>query len=94
MHPLVTSHVRRTTLPHHVHEGAGTEWLQFDALQDMYERVVISGGGLWNLFWLVWNFVRVFFFCQPAEARCLLVNPAVVGGLRDNEARRPIKVTI
>lgn len=41
----------------HVHEGAGTEWLQFDALQDMYERVVISGGELWNLFWLVWSFV-------------------------------------
>lgn len=74
----------------HVHEGAGTEWLQFDALQDMYERVVVSGGGLWNLFWLMWSFVRVFFFCRPAEARCLLVNPAVVGGLRDDEARRLI----
>ena len=78
----------------HVHEGAGTEWLQFDALQDMYERVVISGGELWNLFWLVWSFVSVFFFCQSAETRRLLVNPAVVGGLRDNEARRPIKVTV
>lgn len=78
----------------HVHEDAGTEWLQFDALQDMYERVVVSGGGFWNLIWLVLGFLRVFFFCDPAEARCLLVNPAVVGGLRDDELRRPIQVTI
>lgn len=78
----------------HVHEGAGTEWLQFDALQDIYERVVVSGSGFWNLIWLMWGFLRVFFFCKPAEARCLLVNLAVVGGLQDDELRRPIQVTI
>lgn len=34
------------------------------------------------------------FFKSPTEAKCLLVNPAIVGGLRDEKRRRPIKVTI
>lgn len=29
----------------HIHGGAGTEWLQFDPLQDAYERTVATGGG-------------------------------------------------
>jgi hypothetical protein len=78
----------------HVHEGAGTEWLQFDELQGAYERTVVDGGGVWNLLWTVKAFVRSLFRPPPAEARCLLVNPAIVGGLRDNERRRPVKVVI
>jgi hypothetical protein len=77
----------------HVHEGAGTEWLQFDELQEAYEQTVVAGGGLWNLMRTVKEFMRAFF--HPAtEARCLLVNPSIVGGLRDNERRRPVKVVI
>jgi predicted phosphodiesterase len=77
----------------HVHEGAGTEWLQFDGLQDAYERTVVASGGLWNLVWTAKEFIQALF--RPvAEAKCLLVNPAVVGGLRDDERRRPIKVVI
>lgn len=79
----------------HVHEGAGTEWLQFNTLQSMYERVIVSGGGFWNLVWLVLSFLRAaFFLYNPVESRCLLVNPSIVGGLRDDELRRPIRVTI
>ncbi|KAL2200450.1 Metallo-dependent phosphatase-like protein [Corynascus similis CBS 632.67] len=77
----------------HVHEGAGTEWLQFDELQDALERTVLAGGGLWNLLWMLKAFVRSL-LRSPAEAKCLLVNAAVVGGLRDNERRRPVKVMI
>lgn len=77
----------------HVHEGAGSEWLQFDELQGAYERTVVAGGGVWNLLWTVKAFV-LSLFRPPAEARCLLVNPAIVGGLRDNERRRPVKVVI
>lgn len=77
----------------HVHEGAGTEWLQFDALQDAYERTVAAGGGVWNLVQTAKELLRAL--VRPAvEARCLLVNPSIVGGLRDDERRRPIKVTI
>ncbi|KAK3941338.1 Metallo-dependent phosphatase-like protein [Diplogelasinospora grovesii] len=77
----------------HVHEGAGTEWLQFDELQDAYERTVLAGGGIWNLARTVMEILRTF-FRPAAEAKCLLVNAAVVGGLRDDERRRPIKVVI
>jgi predicted phosphodiesterase len=77
----------------HVHEGAGTEWLQFDKLQDAYERTVLAGGGLWNLMRTLKEFIRAL-FCPTTEAKCLLVNPSIVGGLRDNERRRPVKVVI
>lgn len=77
----------------HVHEGAGTEWLYFDGLQAAYERTVVDGGGLWNLMRAVKEFV-VMLFRPTAEAKCQLVNPSIVGGLRDDERRRPIKVVL
>lgn len=77
----------------HVHEGSGMEWLYFDSLQHAYERTVASGGGVLNLAWTLKEFVQTIF--HPAtEAKCLLVNPAIVGGLRDDERRRPIRVII
>ncbi len=77
----------------HVHEGAGIERVQFDRLQGAYERTVVEGGGLWNLVRTAKEFVLTL-FGRGAEARCLLVNPSIIGGLRDDERRRPIKVTI
>jgi predicted phosphodiesterase len=77
----------------HAHEGAGTEWLRFDGLQEAYERTLMAGGGLWNLIQTLREFVRAY-FSPVAEAKCLLVNAAVVGGLRDDERRRPVKVVI
>ncbi|KAJ5833387.1 hypothetical protein N7474_001698 [Penicillium riverlandense] len=75
----------------HVHEGAGTEWLQFDALQDAYEGTVAAGGGLCNILRTFREFVRAL--CRPAtEARCLLVNACTIGGFRDEERRQPIKI--
>lgn len=77
----------------HIHEGAGIEWLRFDALQMAYERTIIASGGLGNLIKTVVAFARGLL--RPAtEAKCLLVNPAIVGGLRDEERRKPIVVTI
>ena len=77
----------------HVHEGAGTEWLQFDALHDAYERTVVAGGGIWNLLRTAREFARGL-LRSAVEAKCLLVNPSIVGGLRDDERRPPIQVTI
>lgn len=77
----------------HVHEGAGTEWLLFDSLQEAYERTVVDGGGFGNLLRTVWAFMRSL--RRPAvEAKCLLVNASMVGGLRNDERRQPIMVTI
>ncbi|KAJ5182638.1 hypothetical protein N7492_000254 [Penicillium capsulatum] len=77
----------------HVHEGAGTQWLRYDGLQGAYERTVLAGGGLWNLLSTTWAFARAL-FSPPVEARSLLVNASIVGGLRDNERRKPVKVVI
>lgn len=79
----------------HVHEGYGQEWLAFDGLQEAFEQVVMGTGprrilGLGRLalevFWGI--------FRQVKEAPCLLVNAAMVGGLRDKERRQPITVVI
>lgn len=77
----------------HVHEGAGTDWMMFNGLQDAYERAVSAGGGMRNFLFTAWELVKACL--RPAvEAKCLLVNPSIVGGLRDNERRQPIKVFI
>ncbi|KAK7756258.1 hypothetical protein SLS62_001854 [Diatrype stigma] len=78
----------------HVHEGgAGVEALRFDGLQAAYERTVAAGGGVWNLVRTAAHFVLALL--GPAvEAQSLLVNAAMVGGLRDEERRVPVKVFI
>lgn len=77
----------------HVHEGYGQEWVAFDGVQEAYERVVIAGGGLWCLLGLVGVLLRCLRF-PFREAKCLLVNPCAVGGLRDDQRRAPVKVLI
>ncbi|KAI5919456.1 Metallo-dependent phosphatase [Camillea tinctor] len=77
----------------HVHEGYGHEWVQFDALQDAYGRIILAGGGIWNLVGLLKAFIFSLFH-PPAKATCQLVNSSVVGGLRDDVRRNPIKVYI
>lgn len=76
----------------HAHEGAGTEWLRFDGLQAAYEQAVIDGG-LWNVARTAFELLRALL--HPAtEAKCLLVNPSIVGGLQDDERRKAIRVVI
>ena len=77
----------------HIHEGEGTERISFDRLQFAYERTVAAGGGMINLMRMVWEFA-IAWFSPITEAKCLLVNPSIVGGLRDNERREPVKVII
>ncbi|KAJ5836587.1 hypothetical protein N7447_002613 [Penicillium robsamsonii] len=77
----------------HVHAGAGTELILFDTLQEAYERTVIARGGIWNLLYTIREFVKTC-YNPSVEAKCLLVNPAIVGGLRDDERRQPVKVVI
>lgn len=83
----------------HVHEGVGTEVVQFDALQSAYERTAIAGGGVWNLIRTAYRFFgslfrRGFGAQEMTGARSTLVNPAIAGGLRDVQARQPVKVVI
>lgn len=78
----------------HVHEGYGQEWLRFDGLQRAYEGVIVAAGGLFNLMQAVQAYAGTLFGCETVEARTLVVNAAMVGGLRDDERRRPFKVVI
>lgn len=83
----------------HIHEAAGVETVQFDALQLAYEKTVIAGGGVWNLIRTASEFLQSLFWLGlrlPGRTGgwCTLVNPAIVGGLRDVETRRPIRVVI
>ncbi|KAI1073455.1 Metallo-dependent phosphatase [Whalleya microplaca] len=77
----------------HVHEGYGHEWIQFDTVQNAYERVILVGGGIWNLIGVLQVFICSL-FRSPGRATCQLVNPSMVGGLRDDARRQAIKVYI
>ncbi|KAI1324127.1 Metallo-dependent phosphatase [Xylariaceae sp. FL0255] len=77
----------------HIHEGYGHEWVQFDDLQHAYEQTVMNGGGIWNLIRVLIAFSLSLLRQQPV-AMSQLVNPAIVGGLRDDARRKPIKVWI
>lgn len=77
----------------HVHEGYGKEWLYYDGLQMAFEKAVIARGGLFNLLRVI---KEALLWCwAPMKApKTLLVNPSMVGGLRDDQRRKPIVVTI
>lgn len=77
----------------HVHEGYGREYLVFDDLQRLFERIVVARGGVWNLLYMFWAALRAW-LAGSNQAQTILVNAAAVGGLRDDERRRPIKLMI
>jgi Icc-related predicted phosphoesterase len=79
----------------HIHEGAGVEWISFSRLQAAYELTIISGGGFKNLLYTAWEFFKGYLGLQGSvEAKCLLVNPSIVGGLWDNERREPLTALV
>lgn len=77
----------------HVHEGYGQEWLYYDEVQRAFERVVIARRGLLNLLRVVKD-ALVWCWTPMKAPKTLLVNPSMVGGLRDDQRRRPVVVTI
>ncbi|PVI04579.1 Metallo-dependent phosphatase [Periconia macrospinosa] len=77
----------------HVHDGHGTEWIQFDGLQRAYENVVEAGGGQLGLARAVYELL-VSYLTPMKESRALLVNASIVGGLQDKLSRRPVVVRV
>lgn len=77
----------------HVHEGYGTENLDFSDVQSLFERTVICRGGIGNLICITWAAVTAW-FAGPGKTQTILVNAAMVGGLRDNEKRMPIRIDL
>ncbi|KAH6687363.1 metallophosphoesterase domain-containing protein [Plectosphaerella plurivora] len=81
----------------HIHEGAGTETAGFDGLQAAFERTVMARGGVWNLAAAVWHFfgaVLKRIFWGKGLGQCVLVNAAMVSGLRDDRRRQAVTVVI
>lgn len=77
----------------HIHDGYGTEYVQYDELQRAHEDVVIAGGGLLNFGRVVLEFVKAR-LGSVKEARGVMVNAAIVGGLRDEQRRRAVIVDV
>jgi hypothetical protein len=78
----------------HVHEGYGQEWLYYDGLQRAFERIVIARGGLSNLLRVMNEALRWCWTPMQQGPKTLLVNPSIVGGLRDDQKQQPIVVMI
>lgn len=76
----------------HVHEGHGHERAIFDRLQRAYERT-FTGGGVLNVL-AVLKELLVSLCRAERVVVCQLANPAMVGGLQDNERRQPMTVHI
>ncbi|KAJ4157204.1 hypothetical protein NW754_008847, partial [Fusarium falciforme] len=77
----------------HVHEGYGHERVQFDRLQDTYELTVSEDGGILNTLAVIKE--GLLSLCRAERvAKCQLVNPAMVGGLRDDQRRKPVTVLV
>lgn len=77
----------------HVHEGYGKEGLVFDGLQAAFERLIICGGGIASLLGVVKEAISSR-LAGDGVVQTILVNAAVVGGLRDKMKRQPIVFTI
>jgi hypothetical protein len=80
----------------HIHGGAGIGTVRFDALQELYEKTLTEGGGIWNVFCMVWHLLLCFLTSrrQRHTSSCKLVNTSIVGGLRDDQIRNAIKIEI
>lgn len=79
----------------HVHEAAGIEYLPFDALQAAYEQIGLGTfGSVWTHFKVMFEFMKALFVSEPVEAQTVLVNAAMVGGLRGEKRREAILVLI
>jgi hypothetical protein len=77
----------------HAHEGHGHERVVFDKLQRAYERTLSTGGGVLNVLTILKELLVSLCRAERVVV-CQLVNPAMVGGLRDDERRQPITVCV
>ncbi|KAK2764410.1 hypothetical protein FQN54_009104 [Arachnomyces sp. PD_36] len=77
----------------HIHEGYGREWALFDGLQRSYDDVMRSNGGGLKLLKMAYQFVVSYLRPKRGNQATLMVNAAMVGGLRDELRRQPVVVS-
>ncbi|KAK4162970.1 Metallo-dependent phosphatase-like protein [Cladorrhinum sp. PSN259] len=75
----------------HIHAGRGTEVVSYDGVQEGFEECFSAGSGLMKV---VWGVLRGLLTLRKVEGKTMFVNAAVVGGIRDELRRDPIRVMI
>ena len=80
-----------------VHGGYGLDVLTYDDFNLAYENIRRKTGGIGALFTMLRSYMAYMLSSKTARnkiPRTILVNAAIVGGLRDEERRQPIVVSI
>lgn len=78
----------------HIHAAAGTEFLNFDDIQKSYERLLVEKS-LWRLCLFLWCCaVDMLRGRRAVEAKTVIVNAAMIGGIRDELRREAVVITI
>ena len=77
----------------HVHEGYGTDYIAYDQFEAWYENIRRGAGSWVELLRMIGSLLRSLRRSKSASGT-ILVNAAVVGGLRDNERRKPLLVSL
>lgn len=79
----------------HVHEGYGEDFILFDSVDSLYERVLRGESGVVGLlkmaFWVLYTRLVSPGWTQQTT---LLINPSAVGGLRDRFKRKALLAII
>ena len=81
----------------HVHGGYGYDVLTYDDFNAAYEAIRRAGGGIGVLLRMLRSYIGYLFMSKTGRneiPRTILVNAAIVGGLRDDQRRQPITVSI
>ena len=81
----------------HIHGGYGLEVLTYDNFNAAYESIRRGTGGCSALCRMLLSYIKYLFIPKTARddiPRTTLVNPAMVGGLKDDLRREPITVFI
>ena len=77
----------------HIHEGYGRDFLIHDQFELWYEDILRGSGGFLVLLRMFGRFIELKWRGRPA-AGTELVNAAIIGGMKDDERRNAITVSL
>ena len=81
----------------HIHGGYGLEVLTYDNFNAAYEKIRRGVGGIGAFLQMLRSYLGYLFMSKTARneiPRTVLVNAAMIGGIRDDQRRQPITVYI
>ena len=77
----------------HIHYGYGRDFLVYDQFERCYENIFRGSKGGIELFWMITRYIELKWRGRSTVGT-QLVNAAIVGGLRDEERRNPLVVSL